>query len=369
MSFYFYNPIKLIHGKDSLSRMINELADGIVLAVIYGDTLSNHKDPLSYIANLPKCSRVDLYKCAQSEPTEAMIDGLVSRLRGDTNFILGVGGGSVMDTTKAVAVAYGNKIEARALKNKTPMELGAATKFGLVATKPGSGSELNNAYVLMDEDDHFKRSYFGPNSFPQFSVQDPTFYKSLRPKDYASGLTDAMSHIIDQYLVDRSEDLIQDAMSLNFLKIGSSLAIFSDDPREGDFSRLAWFASIVSSGILSRGVKTGWMIHEIAHSLSSSLGISHAESIALSMERVMLLEKIPFSRLCSINQVINGIQAASNEDVKGHVSQIVSFFRKIGMQTDLKTLTSRQHKLWKSKIKTLCPNFNENELKKICSHT
>lgn len=369
MSFYFYNPVKLIHGKDSLKRMIHEIPDGAVLAIIHGNTLLHHKDLLHYLEGLPKCTSVDFYKYPESEPTEAIVDELISKLKYGTNFIIGIGGGSVMDATKAVAVAYGNKIEASTLKNKNPMDLGSSLKFGLVATKPGSGSELNNAYVLMDEGDHLKRSYFGPHSFPQFSVQDPVFYKSLKAKDYASGLTDAMSHVIDQYLVERPADLVQDLMSLNFLKIGSSLADFSDAPREEDFSKLAWFASIVSSGLLSRGVKAGWVVHEVAHSLSSALGIGHAESIALSFERVMLLKKSPLVRLHLIDQAINGAQNPSLGTAKDHVSRIVEFFKKIGMQTDINTLTTKQHQAWRSKIKGLCQNLDEDELEEICSQT
>jgi len=369
LSFYFYNPVKLIHGKDSFKRMSYEIPDGAHLAVIHGNTLSYFKDLTQYIASLSKCASVEFYKCAESEPTEVMIDELKSQLKDGTNFILGVGGGSVMDATKAVAVAYGNKIEVGALKNKNPMDLSSALKFGLVATKPGSGSELNNAYVLMDGDDRLKRSYFGPYSFPQFSVQDPIFYKSLSSREYASGLTDAMSHIIDQYLVDRPADLVQDSMSLSFLKIGSSLAKFFEAPGEEDFSKMAWFSSVVSSGILSRGVKAGWMIHEVAHSLSSSLGIGHAESIALSLERVLLLKKNPLFRLRLIDQAINGAQEPSDQSAKGHVSQVVSFFSKIGMQTDLNSLTLEQHELWRRKINKLCLNLNKEEIESICSRT
>jgi hypothetical protein len=83
----------------------------------------------------------------------------------------------------------------------------------------------------------------------------------------------------------------------------------------------------------------------------------------------MLLKRSPLERLRLIDQAINGVQNPSLDTAKDHVSRIVGFFKKIGMQTDLNTLTTKQYQVWRGKIRGLCQNLNEDELKEICNQT
>lgn len=366
MQFYNFNPIKLIHGVGALDKTVHEIPQQTTLAIIHSTTLSKYPMVRTFFSGIDKCINVDFYETNCQEPTQSDVNKLLDQLNQNTNFIIGIGGGSVMDITKAVAVCFGNKLNACELKDRSPMLLNKTTKFGLISTKPGSGSELNNAYVLKDDVDHFKRSYFSLYSYPQFSVQDPLFYKSLTVNDFSAGLTDALSHVIDQYLVQRDENLIQDSLSLSFLEIGRKLAQSASAPSLDDYLRLAWFGSMVSSGLLSRGVKPSWLIHEIAHSVASVTFFGHGQTIAMVLKKALGLDRNPIERLRSIAVALGSKSEPEKLSRYDAIDAIVGFFSELGMQTSFSEMHSTDYTRWCNEVEHLCPNLSQEEVALIC---
>ena len=363
--FYNYNPVKLIHGKASLQQAASELPTNSRVAIVHGATLERHASEVMETINTWAPSRVVRIRMDSGEPTEASLDALVRAIPSETTFIIGIGGGSVMDSTKGAAVCFGNRLSAAELKTSSPMSWQETTRFGLVSTRPGSGSELNNAFVLMDELNKFKRSYFSIYSYPAFSIHDPIFYRSLKPQDFANGLADAVSHVIDQYLVDRDTQTVQDFMSQNFLRIGSELSKQARSPLPEDFLQLAWFSSLVSSGVLSRGVSTSWILHEVAHSLASIQGLHHAHTIAIVSQAVMSLPRHPQKRLQQVASIL------SREEVSDHkplsdVERIAKFFSDLGLPVGLGFITREGIEIWRKAMGTLCPNLTNEEVTYLC---
>lgn len=366
MQFYNFNPIKLIHGAGALDKTVHEIPQQTRLAVIHSKTLGKYPMARTFFSGIDKCLSVEFYETNSQEPTQSDVNSLLDKLNQNTDLIIGIGGGSVMDITKALAVCFGNKINASELKDISPMLLNKTTKFGLISTKPGSGAELNNAYVLKDDVDQFKRSYFSLYSYPQFSVQDPLFYESLTVSDYASGLTDALSHVIDQYLVQREENLIQDSLSLSFLEIGRKLAQSASAPSLDDYSRLAWFGSMVSSGLLSRGVKPSWLIHEVAHSVASVTLLGHGETIAMVLNKALSLDRNPIDRLRSIAVALGNQSEPEKLSRYDAIDSIVGFFSALGMQTSFSEMSATDYAQWSNDVEHLCPNLNKEEVAFIC---
>lgn len=369
MQFYNFNPTKLIHGGGALEKVVYEIPQQTTLAVIHSSTLGRYPNVRTFFAGINKCLRVDFYETNNQEPTQCAVNSLLGKLNQDTDLIIGVGGGSVMDTTKALAVCFGNKINACELKDISPMLLNKTTKFGLISTKPGSGAESNNAYVLKDDVDNFKRSYFSLYSYPQFSVQDPLFYESLSVNDFASGLTDAISHAIDQYLVQRDENLIQDSLTLSFLDIGRKLAQCMPTPSLDDYARLAWFGSMISSGLLSRGVKSSWLTHEVAHSVASVTSFGHGQTIAMVLTKTLSLDRNPIERLRSIALALGHESVSDKLSRTDAIDTIVGFFSELGMQTSFSEMNSEAYIEWCNEVEHLCPNLNKEEVAFICLRT
>jgi NADP-dependent alcohol dehydrogenase len=364
--FYNYNPVKLIHGESALQRVVAELPIDSRVTVLHGATLERHSPEVIEIIDAWAPSRLVRIKIDYGEPTEVSVDALVRRIPRDTSFIIGIGGGSIMDITKAVAVCYGNKLFAAELKTSSASSWQEATKFGLVSTRPGSGTELNNAFVLMDEGSNFKRSYFGIHSYPKFSIHDPIFFKSLQASDYVSGLADAVSHIIDQYLVDREPKPVQDQMSLNFLRIGKELSKRARKPSIEDFLQLAWFSSLISSGIISRGVRTSWILHEVAHSLGSVHGLPHVQSITTVSRAVLSLPRWPRGRLQQIAKILSKKKNPDSNPVS-HGDEVAKFFSDLGLPVGFDYFKNEDIEIWRTSMETLCPNLTNEEISYLCT--
>lgn len=365
--FYNYNPVKLIHGEGSLQRAIAEIPADCRITVLHGTTLERHSlQVMETLATWASSGAVRI-RIDPGEPTEASIDALLRQIPPETTLIVGIGGGSVMDSTKAAAVCLGNQLNAAALKTSAPMSWRATTKFGLVSTRPGSGTELNNAFVLMDEGSKFKRSYFSLHSYPLFAIHDPIFYQSLQSADYASGLADAVSHVIDQYLVERDPQVVQDLMSINFLEIGSKLIKKAPSPAPEDFLQLAWFSALISSGILSRGVRSSWILHEVAHSLASLCGLPHAKSITTISRAVLSMARHPQDRL---KQVANALSPLEEPGQHSHPDseRVAKFFSDLGLPVGLESLSGEDIEHWRKEMGTLCPNLTSEEVTYLCTH-
>lgn len=148
--FYSYNPVKLIHGSGSLKRAASEIPTGAQLTVLHGASHLSYPEAIKIISAWPSTA-TKYIRAPSHEPTLASIELILNQIPCETNFIVGIGGGSVMDTTKAVAACFGNKITPRELNFSSSTALQNTTQFGLVSTRPGSGSELNNSFVLTDE--------------------------------------------------------------------------------------------------------------------------------------------------------------------------------------------------------------------------
>lgn len=363
--FYNYNPVKLIHGEGAFQRAIPEVPAGSRIAVLYGSALDRHSvEDMATLATWVSSGAV-LIRMDSFEPTESSIDGLVAQVPQEITFIVGIGGGSVMDSTKALAVCFGNKLKAAELKTTGPMSWQNTTRFGLVSTRPGSGSELNNAFVLMDQGSNYKRSYFSLYSYPFFAIQDSFFYKSLAPIDFARGLADAVSHVIDQYLADRDPQVVQDLMSIGYLKIAKELSRKALLPTPEDFLQLAWFSALVSSGVLSRGVKTSWVLHEVAHSLASVTGLSHALSITTVSRDVFLMARHPKGRLKCVADALLGLDDPSQQMLPDG-ERAAKFFSDLGLPVGLGSLSKPEFQAWCEAMGDLCPNLTSEEVSSLC---
>jgi NADP-dependent alcohol dehydrogenase len=365
--FYNYNPVKLIHGKNSIQRAITELPTNSIIAVLHGATLERiGSEVIDTISTLAP-SRVVWIRMDSGEPTEASLDALVSAIPSGTTFLMGIGGGSVMDSTKGAAVCLGNKLNAAELKTSSPMSWNKTMKFGLVSTRPGSGSELNNAFVVMDELTRYKRTYFSIYSYAAFSIHDPFFYQTLEPKDFANGLADAVSHVIDQYLVDREKNTVQDLMSQNFLCIGKELSKRAPSPSAVDFLQLAWFSSLVSSGVLSRGVKTSWILHEVAHSLASVQGLTHTHSLTTVSRAVLSLPRHPQERLQQVANILSK-EEVNEKNSLSESDRISIFFSDLELPVGIGFLKQAEIEIWRKAMGTLCPNLTNEEVSYLCMH-
>lgn len=277
--FYSYNPTKILNGIGALEQMHRELQGVKDIIVVHGDSLKCHEGMQDYLRSELSSGTVEFVKVPPGDPALKSVSETGCRFCGRRPFLLGVGGGRVLDFTKALAVYAGNGFTGDELFSSDHFAWTNTLRFGVIATRPGSGSEFNNAFILSDENS-WKTSLFSLFTYPEFCIHDPKFFESLSSLEYRFGLFDAVIHVLDQFVVDRPDSLVVDELALSHLKMLGRLARSAQEPKAVNYQQLAWVGSMVSSGVLTRGVNASWRCHELAHALASVTHSVHGLSLA-----------------------------------------------------------------------------------------
>jgi len=361
--FYSFNPTKLINGPGSSGRLGLDLQAGSNIAILCGSTYELHKSYIERIlADLSRVHSVEIIRMPSGEPSIGVINHLLESISDITDFIIGIGGGSVMDATKALAVCKGMCINAEQLEVIPPLKWHSSLRYGLISTRPGSGSENNNAFVLMDEKKRSKKSYFSIYSYPAVSIQDSQFYSSLSSSDFAGGLIDSLSHILDQYLVDREPACVQDMQSQSLIEAIRILSSRASQASESDFLELAWLAASISSGYISRGVITSWLIHEVAHALASIFQIDHVHSIYLALGPVLTLSRHPRDRMQNIACCLGADKEIISNEGSHIANYIASFVGGLGYKPPMLKFDEKMSSTLQCELATLTNNLSTEEI-------
>ena len=259
------------------------------------------------------------------------------------DFLLAVGGGSVIDGVKFMSGAiYYDGDPWDVLEKKEGCDFTSAMPFGTVLTLPATGSEVNSGAVVNRSEFNAKRVMGGPLFFPKFSFCDPTQVKTLPKKQIANGIVDAYMHTLEQYLTYPTENLLQEREAESIL---ATLIEISDVINKPDdyvlASNLMWCASHALNGNLRCGVPTDWTTHMIGHELTAIFGIDHAQSLAIIAPR--LYENQFENKMAKLAQYGRRVWNFSGDDTavaREAIEQTENFFNELGVATRLSHYTS-----------------------------
>jgi NADP-dependent alcohol dehydrogenase len=254
------------------------------------------------------------------------------------DFILAVGGGSVIDGAKLIAAAARTQVEPWAILSKGA-RVTAALPLGVVLTLPATGSESNSAAAISNRQTGQKLVFVSPLCFPRFAVLDPEATYSLPPRQVSNGITDAFIHVLEQYLTFPVGGILSDRLAealLVTLKEQGPLALREPTNYEAK-ANLMWAASLALNGLIGQGVPQDWTTHHIGHELTALFGIDHARSLAVVLPA--LLEARRQQKAAKILQFgarVFGITDASDaEAIDATIAQTAAFFESLGVPTRL----------------------------------
>lgn len=285
--FIFHNPVKLIFGKGVLSKLPNSLESyGNKILVVYGGGSIKRNGLYDEVMSILKKLNKEIYELGGVEPNPRVSTarkGAEICKKEQIDFILAVGGGSVIDCTKLIACAakYDGDPWDFVVKSAKPTD---AIPFGTVLTMAATGSEMNAGSVITNEETEEKYGWGSPFNFPKFSILDPTYTLSL-PKDQTIyGIVDMMSHIFEQYFHSTTNTPLQDELCEGALR-----AIMKDGRKlVNDLQNYELRETILLggtwglNGFLGMGNAGGdWATHDIEHAVSAVYDIPHAGGLAI----------------------------------------------------------------------------------------
>lgn len=337
-NFTFRNPVKIIFGKDTISQLTKNIPSDAKVLLTYGGGSIFKNGVYDQVKNALSGYQVVEFGGIEPNPTyETLMKAVVLGRAEEVNFILAVGGGSVLDGTKFISAAIpfegGNEWENIVLsKNKYKV----ATPFGAVLTLPATGSEMNSGGVISRAETHEKYGMGGPLLFPQFSILDPTTTYSLPKSQLANGLADAFTHVMEQYLTYPANALIQDKFAEGVLKTLIEIApkVMQDSTDYDTMSNFMWAATVALNGWISVGVPQDWATHQIGHELTALHGVDHARSLAVVLPYLMQFKiEDKKAKLIQYAKEVWGENGTDSELVDKAIKLTIGFYESIGIPT------------------------------------
>lgn len=347
-NFELYNPTNYIFGKGQMEKLSSLIPQNAKILLIYGGG-SIFKNGV-YEAVMQNLKGFDVTEFGGVEPNPHFetLEKAIEIVRAkNINFLLAVGGGSVIDGTKFIsgAVNYaGNPLE---ILKKRILIKENAMPFGTVLTLPATGSEMNSGAVITIEATQEKLSFGGSALFPQFSICDPTVIQSLPKRQIENGIVDAYTHVLEQYLTYPHDAFLQDRIAEGILttliEIGPKVVLNPTDYVLA--SNYMWCCTMALNGLLNKGVPTDWTTHMIGHELTALHGIDHARTLAIIGPNLYtVLFETKKEKLAQYGKRVFNLTGSEEEIAKEAINKTVEFFHTMGMDTKLSEYTTDYQK-------------------------
>lgn len=285
-NFTYWNPTKLIFGKDQLEKLKDEVPQyGKRVLLVYGGGSIKRSGLYDNVVQLLKEIGIELFELAGVEPNpriSTVRKGVEICKTEEIDFILAVGGGSVIDCTKAIAA--GAKYEGDAwdlvIKKAFAKE---ALPFGTVLTLAATGSEMNSGSVITNWETNEKYGWGSPAVFPKFSILDPVHTFTVPRDQTIYGIVDMMSHVFEHYFHLEENTLMQDRMceSLLLTVMETAPKLLDDLGSYEHRATILYNGTMALNGMLSMGYQGDWATHNIEHAVSAVYDIPHGGGLAI----------------------------------------------------------------------------------------
>ncbi len=340
-NFEFYNPVRILFGKGQIANISNHIPKGVKILLAYGGGSIKLNGVYDQVKTALTGWEVLEFGGIMPNPKYEAILPAVNIVREEgIEFILAVGGGSVVDAVKFIAAgSQYTGDDPWDILNKGA-EVKAAVPFGVVLTLPATGTEMNGNSVISRESTKEKFAFSSPKVLPLFSVLDPETSYSLPVNQVVNGVVDAYVHVIEQYLTYPSKAPVQDRYAeslLQILKKEGPLALDAVSPDYDNRASIMWTTTNALNHFLSMGVKTDWATHQIGHELTALHGLDHAVTLAIVLPGV--LNSVKEARREKLLQYAERIWGLSGFDHVAVINEAIyrteNFFECLGIKTHL----------------------------------
>ena len=346
--FNYYTPTKVVFGKGTetkVAELIKEFGGTKVLihygggSVIRSGLLKRVTDTLDG-AGIPY---VTLGGAVPNPRLSLVYEGIELCKKEGVDFLLGVGGGSAIDSAKAIGYGVANEGDVWDFYDYK-RKAAACLPLGVILTIAATGSEMSDSSVITKEDGWIKRGYSSNYGRPKFAIMNPELTMTLPDYQTACGCTDIMMHTMERYFTNGGNMEITDALAEGLLRtVMDNAEILAKDPKDYDArAEIMWAGSLSHNGLTGCGNDGGdWMTHKLEHELGGLYDVAHGAGLAAvwgSWARYVYKNCLPRFKRFAVN--VMGVEAAGTDEeiaLKG-IEALEDFFRRIHMPTNLREL-------------------------------
>ena len=353
-NFIFQNPTKLVFGKGQIELLPELIPNNVNLMITYGGGSVKRNGIYNQVTKALKgIDYIEFWGIEPNPSVETLRKAINKGKENNINFLLSVGGGSVLDGTKLIAAGIASEKDAWDIVLN-----GVAEKqipYASVMTLPATGSEMNSGAVITRQDTQEKYSFGG--EYPQFSILDPESTYSLPKHQIACGLADAYTHVLEQYLTTTGQSRIMDrwaeGLLMNIIEIAPKIR-----SNNKDYDLMADFmlsATLALNDFIRMGVTQDWATHMIGHELTAIHGITHGHTLAIVMPGTLrVLKEQKHDKLLQYGErIFNITEGSENDRVDRAIEKTEEFYRSLGLTTRL-----TEEEIGKETIDLIVDRFN-----------
>jgi NADP-dependent alcohol dehydrogenase len=337
-NFYSFNPTKILFGKGMIGRIAVELKDVERILLLYGGGSIRRNGVYRQVRQALNGIPVVEFGGIEPNPEyETCLDAIQVARQQKVDFILAVGGGSVIDAAKFIALGY-------AFEGDEPWHIvtgqvvapSHALPLGCIQTFPASGSEMNNAFVLSRRAFRSKLSYGALALYPRFSVLDPETTMTISVGQTAMGIVDMFVHVLEQYVTYPVHAPLQnrqaEAILATLAEVAEPLLAHPDDYDLR--ATTMWCGAQAVNGLISRGIPADWATHAIGHELTALYDIPHAQTLAIVLGGVYRHQfAAKEAKLAQYGRRIWGMSGSDTAVAKASIARTEAFIESLGLPT------------------------------------
>lgn len=339
-NFDFHNPTKILFGKGRIEDLNDHIPVDAKVLIIYGGGSAERTSVLEQVRTALSGRTLVEFGGIEPNPRYATTLNAV-KVIADNNitFLLAVGGGSVIDATKFIAMASLYVGDPWEILTAGTAKVTAAMPFGTVLTLPATGSEMNNGGVITNPEKIAKLPFRSPHCYPIFSVLDPELTYTLPARQIANGAADAFVHIIEQYLTYPSGALVQDGFAESLLRTIIEFGPKAlETPEDYDIrASLMWTATLALNGLIGAGVPQDWASHMIGHEITALNDTDHARTLAVVLPSLLNDQRgHKHEKLLQYASNVWGITEGTDAvRIDAAIDATRAFFEQLGIKTRL----------------------------------
>ncbi|WP_159567485.1 alcohol dehydrogenase [Budvicia diplopodorum] len=367
-NFSLHLATKVLFGEGQIAQLPTVIPADARVLITYGGGSIKRNGILDQVHNALK--GYTLFEFGGIEPNpayETLMKAVEEVHNNNIDFLLAVGGGSVLDGTKFIAAAadyVGEPWEIVTSRGKTVTK---AIPIGSVLTLPATGSEMNEGAVISRRATGDKQAFMSEHVLPKFAILDPVSTYSLPPRQVANGVVDAFIHTIEQYLTYPVDAKVQDRFAEGLL-----LTLIEEGPKAlknpQDYAvraNIMWSATMALNGLIGAGVPQDWTTHMLGHELTAMHGLDHAQTLAIILPAVMRAKKQQKrAKLLQFAERVWNIDSGSEDErIEAAIVATEKFFQQMGAPTRLS-----DYQLDGSTIPALVKKLEQHGMTKLGEH-
>ena len=335
-NFVFQNPTKIIFGKGIIARIAKEIPEGKKVMVTFGGGSVKKNGVYEQVRQaLEGRDFIEFWGIESNPAIETLRKAIQLGKEHRVDFLLAVGGGSVLDGTKLISA--GLLYEGDAWELVLKGEMTRTIPMGAVLTLPATGSEMNRGAVISRKETAEKYPFY--SNYPVFSVLDPAVTATLPPYQVACGIADTFIHVMEQYMTIPGQSRLMDRWAEGIIHTLVEIAPKIVE-KQDNYDLMADFmlsATMGLNGFIALGVRQDWATHMIGHELTALHGLTHGATLTIVLPGLWrTLKSKKQAKLLQYGERIWGITEGSEEErVNSAIEKTEAFFRSLGLPTRL----------------------------------